>query len=89
MMFTFLQSSDGWMQDMLHCIQTGREIDIDDQNNSALSQHYLKSADDMIALFEDVPQAIQNTVKIANECQLEIVADQVLLPRFECPDSKP
>ena len=84
----FLQSSDGWMQDMLHCIQTGREIDIDDQNNSALSQHYLKSADDMIALFEDVPQAIQNTVKIANECQLEIIADQVLLPRFECPDNQ-
>ena len=42
----------------------------------------------MIALFEDVPQAIQNTVKIANECQLEIVADQVLLPRFECPDNQ-
>ena len=40
----------------------------------------------MLALFEDVPEAIQNTVKIAEQCQLEMVADQVLLPRFECPD---
>jgi DNA polymerase-3 subunit alpha len=82
----FLSSDDGWMQSILHCIQTGREIDLDDQTNSKLSQHFLKSSDDMMALFSDVPEAIQNTVKIANQCQLEIAADQVLLPRFECPD---
>jgi DNA polymerase-3 subunit alpha len=82
----FLTNEDGWMQDMLHCIQTGREIDIDDQNNSKLSQHYLKSDEEMIELFKDVPEAISNTVKIANECDLELIADQVLLPRFECPD---
>ena len=82
----FLTADDGWMQEMLHCIQTGREIDIDDQNNSKVSQHFLKSEADMLALFEDVPEAIQNTVKIAEQCQLEMVADQVLLPRFECPD---
>ncbi|MEK9726960.1 MAG: DNA polymerase III subunit alpha, partial [Candidatus Margulisiibacteriota bacterium] len=82
----FLSSDDGWMQDMLHCIQTGREIDIDDQNNSKVSQHFLKTEDEMLALFEDVPEAIANTVNIAQECQLEMIADQVLLPRFECPD---
>ena len=80
----FLTNEDGWMQDMLHCIQTGREIDIDDQNNSKLSQHYLKSDEEMIELFKDVPDAISNTVKIANECDLELITDQVLLPRFEC-----
>ena len=82
----FLNDDEGWMQDLLHCIKTGREVDIDDQNNSKRSQHYLRSADEMIALFDDVPDAIENTVKIANECQLELIADQVLLPRFECPD---
>ncbi|MBL6722739.1 MAG: DNA polymerase III subunit alpha [Candidatus Margulisbacteria bacterium] len=82
----FIDGADGWMQDMLHCIKTGREIDIDDQNNSKRSQHFLKPAVDMVALFADLPEAIENTVKIANQCQLELIADQVLLPRFECPD---
>ena len=83
----FLNDTDGWMQDMLHCIKTGREVDIDDQNNSKRSQHYLKSADDMIQLFSDLPDAIENTVKIAEQCQLELIADQVLLPHFKCPNN--
>ena len=82
----FLKDDEGWMQDLLHCIKTGREIDIDDQNNSKRSQHYLKSAEEMIALFSDLPESIENTIKIANDCQLELIADQVLLPHFECPD---
>ena len=59
----FLTNEDGWMQDMLHCIQTGREIDIDDQNNSKLSQHYLKS-DEMIELFKDVPMPLVIPLKL-------------------------
>jgi DNA polymerase-3 subunit alpha len=82
----FLKNDEGWMQDLLQCIKTGREIDIDDQNNSKRSQHYLKTPQDMVALFSDLPESIENTVKIANECQLEIIADQVLLPHFECPN---
>ena len=81
----FQKDDEGWMQDLLHCIKTGREIDIDDQNNSKRSQHYLKSAEEMIALFSDLPESIENTIKIANDCQLELI-DQVLLPHFECPD---
>ena len=82
----FLKNDEGWMQDLLQCIKTGREIDIDDQNNSKRSQHYLKTPQEMVDLFSDLPESIENTVKIANECQLEIIADQVLLPHFECPD---
>ena len=41
----------------------------------------------MTELFSDLPEAINNTVKIATQCNVEMVSDQVLLPRFECPDN--
>lgn len=82
----FLHENEGWMQDLLQCIKTGREIEIDDQNNSRRSHHFMRSEADMLALFQDVPDACENTVKIAQSCQLELVTDQVLLPHFECPN---
>ena len=83
----FLKSDEGWMQDLLQCIKTGREIELDDQNNSKRSQHFLRSEAEMLDLFSDLPEAISNTVKIAKQCNVEMVSDQVLLPRFECPDN--
>jgi DNA polymerase III subunit alpha len=83
----FLNNDDGWMQDLLRCIKIGKEIDLDDQNNSKRSQHGFKTNEEMQALFSDIPEAIQNTVLIANQCDVEIVADQVLLPHFECPNN--
>ncbi len=73
------------LRQILNCIQTGKRIDeetrIGDQDDS-----YFKSADEMVGLFHDIPEAIENTLKIAQSCALEIETEQVLLPRFECPD---
>ena len=82
----FMKSDEGWMQDLLFCIKTGREIEIDDQNNSKRSNHYLRTAEEMKTLFSDVPDAIENTVVIAEQCNVELISDQVLLPKFDCPD---
>ena len=40
----FMNSDEGWMQDLLFCIKTGREVEIDDQNNSKRSNHYLQNS---------------------------------------------
>ncbi len=84
----FLESTDGWMHDMVTCIKTGREIDSDDQANASLSQHYLTSPQHMADLFADCPQALANTVAIAKQCDLTLAADHVLLPRFNCPEDQ-
>ena len=62
----------------------GRELD-EESHNYELHERDFKSADQMIDIFKDYP-AISNTVKIANDCAIEFVTDQVLLPNFDCPD---
>ena len=78
----FMKDDEGWMQDLLQCIKTGRQIETDDQNNSKRSQHFLRTEQQMIDLFSDIPEAIDNTVYIASQCNLELKSDQVLLPNF-------
>ena len=72
------------LRQIVNCIQTGRRI----EEETRISDHddsYFKSADEMIALFSDIPEAIENTLKIADLCNLEIETEQVKLPQFECP----
>ena len=81
----YLTPDDSILQAILRCIQMGRELD-EESHNYELHERDFKSADQMIEIFKDYPEAISNTVKIANDCAIEFVTDQVLLPHFECPD---
>ena len=51
-------------------------------------QQFLKSSDDMVTLFQDIPEAIENTLEIAKRCTVEIELGKVHLPRFELQDNK-
>ncbi len=78
----YLSEDDHSLQDVLLCIGTGKTIDDPDRLKISTNQLFLKSGEDMAALFRHVPEAIANTVKIADSCSLEIEFGRHILPQF-------
>ncbi|BBI34992.1 DNA polymerase III subunit alpha [Cohnella abietis] len=78
----YMCEDDHSLQDVLLCIGTGKTIDDPDRFKISTNQLYLKSGEDMAALFRHVPEAIANTVKIADSCTLELEFGRHILPEF-------
>lgn len=78
----YMCEDDDSLQDVLICIGTGKTIDDPDRLKITTNQLYLKSGEDMAALFRHVPDAIANTVKIADSCVLELDFGRHILPGF-------
>nr|HID13839.1 DNA polymerase III subunit alpha [Anaerolineae bacterium] len=74
------------IHDVLLCIQTGKTINEPARLRMDGDSFYLKSADEMAALFSDVPQALTNTLHIAEMCELELEFGHYHLPPFEVPE---
>ena len=83
----YLNKSDSEAQDLLLCIQTARYYDEPDRMRFFGSEFYMKSEEEMHELFGYVPEALTNTVEIANKCNVSIVK-KPLLPFFTPPDNK-
>ena len=82
--FHFLQKGDHAAHDALLCIQTGKNIS--DQNRMCYPDGlYMKSPDEMYKLFEDLPQALENTLKIADQCDIEFEFGAMNMPAFPIP----
>ncbi len=71
--------------DILLCIQTGKRVNDEDRMRYEGGQYYLKSEDEMRALFPYAASAIDNTYKIAERCNVEIEFGVTKLPHFEVP----
>jgi len=83
--FHFLKKEHYAAHDALVCIQMGKNIS--DQNRLCYPKDlYLKSATEMQDLFSDLPAAIENTVEIAERCDLELVFGEPILPAFDIPE---
>lgn len=78
----YLQPGDAAVQDVLICIGTGKTVEDEDRLQMMTDQLYLKSADEMAALYRHVPEAIANTVEIADKCELELTLGRAALPVF-------
>ncbi|EFM10245.1 DNA polymerase III, alpha subunit, partial [Paenibacillus curdlanolyticus YK9] len=78
----YLQPEDATMQDVLICIGTGKTVEDEDRFKIASDQLYLKSGEEMAALFRHVPEAIANTAEIADKCRLELSLGRAALPTF-------
>ena len=74
------------MHRVLLCIQTGRTIEDENAMEFGSEEFYFKSEEEMRALFPDVPEAADNTVKIAQRCQVELEFGKTKLPAFFTPD---
>ncbi|SHF35650.1 DNA polymerase III catalytic subunit, DnaE type [Caldanaerobius fijiensis DSM 17918] len=82
----YTNREDAEAQDILLCIQTGKTVDDVDRMRFESDQYYLKSPEEMYNLFASVPEAITNTVKIAEQCDVEFEFGKVFLPEFKVPD---
>jgi len=82
----YVEKNDAIAQDALLCIQT-RKLISDDKRMTMLNSpdFYLRSSEEMIDLFKDYPDAIENTVKIADECNLIIPTGQLIFPEYPIP----
>lgn len=75
---------DAQAQEVLMCLQMGRTIDEGGLFDS--DEFYLKSPEEMASLFSYVPEAVENTVKIADKCNVELEFGELHLPDFPIPD---
>ena len=73
--------------DALICISGGEYVSNDNRRKYSVN-HYWRSEDEMIELFKDIPEAIENTVNIAKRCNYLSKKVEALLPIFICPDGK-
>jgi DNA polymerase-3 subunit alpha len=81
----YLNAGDHVAHDILVCIGTGSLVTDEKRLRYESDQLFLKSPDEMAALFGDLPGALENTLAIAEQCALDIPLNQRLIPRFDPP----
>ncbi len=84
----YVEREDASVHDVLLCIQTGKTLSEPDRMRFETDQFYLKSEEEMRALFREHPEAIDNTAKIAEECHFDFTFGQTHLPGFEAPEAE-
>lgn len=82
----YITKEDAKMQSILLCIQTGKTIADADRMEFQTDEFYLKSTDEMYDLFSMVPEACENTNRIAEQCNFEFTFGETKLPYFKAPD---
>ena len=82
----FLAREDFEAHEARVCISTGRVLDDPKRPREHSAEQYLKSAEEMAALFADVPEALQNTVELAKRCNFELELGTYYLPDFPVPE---
>jgi len=82
----YTYADDAEAHDILLCIQTGKKVSDEDRMRYEGGQFYLKSEEEMRALFAYAPQALENTQKIADRCNVEIEFGNYKLPHFHVPE---
>ncbi|MFA5990749.1 MAG: DNA polymerase III subunit alpha [Candidatus Doudnabacteria bacterium] len=82
----YIYPEDFEAQDLLVCIGTGRTVNDADRLDMRAYDLSLKSPERMMELFSDIPEAVENTQKVAGMCNLEIKIDQRYFPQVEIPE---
>lgn len=78
----YIKQDDSKAHDILLCIQTGKTIEDENRMRYASDQFYLKSTEEMWDMFSYVPEALENTVKVAAECNFNYEFHKSKLPKF-------
>lgn len=84
----YLNQEDSAVHDVLLCIQTGKIVADTQRLRFPSNEFYLKTPEEMAAKFPYAPQALENTVKIAERCQFEFKFGEIHLPQFQLPEGK-
>ncbi|HKM40196.1 MAG TPA: DNA polymerase III subunit alpha [bacterium] len=84
----YLKREDALYHDLLLCIQTGKSVHDVDRLRFPNDEFYFKSQPEMVRLFRTVPEALTNTMAIAERCQIELKLGQKLVPEFPVPEGQ-
>ena len=84
----YVKQEDAEAQDVLMCIQMDRTVDDPDRMRFETDQFYMKSPQEMERLFSYIPEALSNSVKIAERCHVDFDFNTRHLPSYEVPDGK-
>ena len=82
----YTYADDEKAHDILLCIQTGKKLSDENRMRYEGGQYYVKSEEEMAALFPYVRQALENTQKIADRCSVEIEFGVTKLPKYDVPE---
>ena len=81
----YTYDTDAEAHDILLCVQTGKRLQDEDRMRYEGGQYYVKSPEEMQELFPYIPEALENTHKIAERCKVEIEFGVTKLPKFDVP----
>ena len=84
----FIKADEFDAHEVRVCIHEGRTLDDPRRTHNYSNQQYLRSAEEMQVLFEDLPEALQNTVEIARRCNLVTRLGESFLPQFPIPEGE-
>ncbi|MEK9171678.1 MAG: DNA polymerase III subunit alpha, partial [Patescibacteria group bacterium] len=84
----YLKPEDAEYQDILLAVQTGNKLSDDDRLTLKADDFSMRSQEQMIEFFKDLPEAIENTVKIAERCNVSLRLNQILLPSYPLPEGE-
>ena len=81
----YLKREDAYNHEVLLCIQTGKRMSDEDRMKFDTDELYIKSPEEMMEYFSAFPDAIENTVKIAEKCNVEFEFGHTILPNYDVP----
>lgn len=82
----YIRREDAAVHDVLLCIQTGKSLQDEDRMRFPCDEYYLKSGEEMAERFRHLPEAVENTRRIAERCRLDLKLNETHLPRFDLPE---
>src|SRR5688500_9087780 len=84
----YVSRGDASAHDVLMAIQTGKSLKDEKRLKHVVDSYYMKTASEMDVAFKDVPDAIENTAKIAEQCNVKLKLDQTYLPKYKVPEGE-
>ncbi len=82
----YIKKEDAEMHDVLLCIQTGKTLEDPERMRFSTEEFYLKTEEEMYDIFSNVPESLENTVKIAEKCNFDFEFGNIHIPYYEVPD---
>ena len=82
----YLKKEDAYNHEVLLCIQTGKRMSDEDRMRFTTDEFYIKSPEEMMEYFKSIPEAVENTVKVAEKCNVEFEFGHTILPNYDVPD---
>ena len=81
----YLRKEDYYNHEVLLCVQTGKRMTDEDRMSFSTNDYYIKSPEEMEEFFKNIPEVLENTVKIAEKCNVEFEFGNTILPNYDVP----